>query len=631
MASGFEPAARSRRELRAARLRRFADLTARALAGASKWLPRHVRQLDPESLEAKLQSAERFRRLTVYSVDMICETTMDGRYLYASPNYETILGYTPEEMLGESVFAFCHPDERADLLLKFITAFSHLEEGRATFRYRAKSGEWRWFEGVGRAFLSPSGPRAIIIKRDVTEQKLAQERMHLLEERASRDARTGLPNQIALFERLAVMIHAADEGEAPVAVLTCTLDGFNLVRDTRGRAFCDELLIAAGVRLQSALPDGAVLGILDDGCFALVVSAHDVQATIARFAEHLLKLMREPFFIDGSEVSVTASMGVGLHPLDGDNVRELVDVSELAMHRARHAGRDRFLWASTPDRHGRFRRIREAELREAIASDQFHVHYQPILDAHTQQLESFEALVRWQHPVHGLVAPDDFIPLAERSGLIVELGILVLRRACAQLVAWRAMGFVVPRIAINVSAHQVWRDDLVERIAATLLTYGLAGSDLEVELTETIAMGDAEAVRSFFEDLRTLDVKISIDDFGTGYSSLAYLQTFPIQRLKIDRAFIAGAESDPERATIVRTIVALARGFNLRVVAEGVETEAQATFVRDVGCDEVQGYLFSRPLDPVMAEAYLRAFSSAPASVSRENEGPSAPYASRDT
>ncbi len=485
-----------------------AEFIAVALARSARATRRLFPARTLDAQREKMRDAERFRRVTEHSLDLICETTIDGRYVYASPNYLQILGYRPAELIGLSVFEFCHEDERAALLTEFVRSFVQLDKGRATFRYRAKSGEWHWFEGVGRAFLSRDGPRAIVIKRDITGPKAAEERIRRLEELASLDARTGVLNRGSIIDRLRSVLRDADQHEAPVAVFVCSLDRFSLIRDKGGRAFADELLRLAGARLRSVLRAGDTLGIVDDSRYVVVApSVHD-GSEAAALAERCLEVVRKPFQIEGSDVSGTISVGIALHPTDGTTASALLDAAELAANRAKHAGRDRFCWATAPDRHGRFRHIHEAELRRAIAVDEFVLHYQPIVDARTEKLEAFEALVRWMHPSHGLVAPDAFIPLAERSGLVVDLGLLVLRRACAQLREWRSVGLVVPRISINVSPQQVWRDDLVDRIADALAGNGLTGADVEIELTETTAMGDVEAIKPFFRQLRALGVQI---------------------------------------------------------------------------------------------------------------------------
>jgi predicted signal transduction protein with EAL and GGDEF domain len=316
-----------------------------------------------------------------------------------------------------------------------------------------------------------------------------------------------------------------------------------------------------------------------------------------RMAQKVLKSIAQPFLLDGQELHVTASVGIAIYPEDGKDAESLMSNADGAMYRAKDLGRNNYqLWTSGMNSRALERMALEGRLRRALERDEFVLHYQPILDLATGAIVGLEALVRWQHPERGLVGPDTFIPVAEDCRLISPIGEWVLGEACRQLRCWHDEGFTGLRIAVNLSARQFQQHDLAETVEAALRDATLPADRVELEITESVAMQSAEWTAGVLRALQRMGVRISIDDFGTGQSSLSYLKHFPLTTLKIDRAFVKDIRVNPDGEAIVRAVIALAHVLKLRVVAEGVETAEQISFLREVGCEEVQGYFYSRPL-----------------------------------
>lgn len=414
-----------------------------------------------------------------------------------------------------------------------------------------------------------------------------------LEHRAGHDSLTGLANRFGL--------HARIESEllrGGLALISLDLDHFKDVNDTLGHEAGDELLRAAAQRLQSCVPAGAMVARPGGDEFVVLLPAADEPIAEAVAGLALAALCR-PFMLSGGEQRLGASAGIALAPVHGRSREELLRCADIALFAAKGAGRGQhMLFSPALDRAARERVSLQAELRRAIEQGEFVVHYQPRVRPEDGRIVSAEALVRWQHPERGLLFPDAFIAVAESSGLIEQIGLSVLEIACARAAAWRQAGLGLQRISVNLSPRQLGSGELPARVREALQRHGLPGQALELEVTENLMLGDTAAACAELAELRRVGVTVALDDFGTGYSSMAILRQLPVDVMKIDRSFVVGLGIDDGAMAVARAIVALARSLRLQLVAEGVETEAQAEVLRSMGCDELQGYLFARPLPP---------------------------------
>jgi diguanylate cyclase (GGDEF)-like protein len=445
--------------------------------------------------------------------------------------------------------------------------------------------------------------------RDVTDRnRLVDELAH----QAFHDGLTGLANRALLRDRLEHALARSRRLAATVAVLFCDLDGFKMVNDTLGHDAGDLLLVEVARRLDHNLRDGDTAGRLGGDEFAIVLDETTTDDTIA-LAQRLLEALREPFVVNDREVFVPASIGIadnGTDVLDSD---ELLSRADIAMYAAKSRGRNRIeVFEPTMQIELTARHELHGDLRHAVQNGELVVHYQPLLDLETQSIESFEALVRWNHPTRGLVGPDEFIPIAEETGLIVDIGRYVLREACRETMGWRALpGAQDLCIGVNVSSQQLYDDQFVADIRAALHDSGLPPTGLILELTESTLLSDTSLVQERLDELKRLGVRIALDDFGTGYSSLAYLRSFPIDFLKIDQSFVneLSHESDDQGLIMVRSIISIGHNLNLGVIAEGIEQTNQLDELRKAGCNTGQGYLFARPVPPDEIPELLSAMS----------------------
>jgi diguanylate cyclase (GGDEF)-like protein len=421
------------------------------------------------------------------------------------------------------------------------------------------------------------------------------------------DALTGLPNRVLLDDRLAQAMALADRDRRSFALMVCDLDRFKLINDSLGHRAGDELLQEVARRLSAVARTADTVARFGGDEFVLVGSSLADAEDAMQLAARAIEVLRAPVRVAGIDVHVSPSIGIALYPEDGASVEALLAHADAAMYAAKHQGRgsvQRYL----PGMHAGIEdRVQmESELHQAIELKQFELYYQPKVDTRTGVVRSAEALIRWVHPSRGLVSPADFIPLAEECGLIGAIGEWVIREACRQARAWQEEGVPSLRISVNLSASQFREVGLVDSIRRALDDVGLLARYLEVELTESAVMSDPEQSVAILEQLSAMGVLVSVDDFGTGYSSMSYLRRFPIDKLKIDRVFINEIASRPEDASIVRAIVSLAHSLNLKVVAEGVETPAQLDFLKTAGCDEYQGYHYSRPLPADQFQRLIR-------------------------
>jgi diguanylate cyclase (GGDEF)-like protein len=399
-------------------------------------------------------------------------------------------------------------------------------------------------------------------------------------------------------ERLRQAVGRANLHESHLGVLFLDIDDFQRINDGLGHRTGDDLLTSVGGRVQELLRETDTVARLSEDEFAVILPEVEDATSVAIVARKILDSFRTPFRLGGQDVFATASVGVALFPDDAGDIENLLRDADTAMYHAKQAGRNTYQFFSN-EMHARAAQhvTLECDLRQAIDKEQLVLHYQPRVDVATGAICGLEALVRWMHPRLGLVPPARFIPLAEQTRLIVPIGDWVLRTACAQARAWVDMGLAPVPVAVNLSAHQFDRKDLARRIGDLLVAHGVFPGQLEIELTESIAMRNPESAIETLHELRAMGVRAAIDDFGTGYSSLSYLKRFPIDALKIDRSFVRDLVVDPDDANIAKAIIDLAHNLRLRVIAEGVETEAQLEVLMGHGCDEVQGYLTGRPME----------------------------------
>lgn len=541
------------------------------------------------------ENLRRFRLAMDSSADMILLIDRASmRYVDVNPAVTRLLGYTREEMLAMGPQDVL-PAGREALERSYDELIADPSQaGSMHSHYLCKDGSKLPFESTRHVIRSGGSWIIAAISRDIRE-RLRHERQ--IEYLATHDELTGLPNRNLLTDRAEQALAAARRKGRVAALLLLDLDHFKLHNDTFGHVGGDTLLKQVAARMSGLLREGDTLARLGGDEFVALLGdlarVEDVAMVIAK----LRAALAQPFAIESREVFLTASIGVSAFPADGGEMGVLLRHADAAMYKAKELGRDGVQYF-TPElnRRAAERLAIETELRRALARGEFELFYQPQVDLYTRRIVGAEALVRWRHPERGMVSPAQFIGIAEESGLIVSLGNWILEEGCRQLRAWQDAGLSGLRLAFNVSARQFRDGSLPATLGAVLSAAGVPADLVELEVTENLVMGSAEAFVSSLRTLKGLGVTLSIDDFGTGYSSLSYLTRFPIDRLKIDQSFVHRIEQDGDGASIARTVIALARSLKLGVVAEGVETFEQLEFLRMNGCHEVQGYYFGRPM-----------------------------------
>ncbi|OGW63589.1 MAG: hypothetical protein A2V83_09510 [Nitrospirae bacterium RBG_16_64_22] len=424
---------------------------------------------------------------------------------------------------------------------------------------------------------------------------------------AHHDPLTNLPNRLLFIDRLHQAISQAQRLKNPVALLFLDLDRFKVINDTLGHTIGDQLLKEAGHRLSVIVRDGDTFARLGGDEFNIILTYMSHAQDAATVAKKLLDLLSQPFVVEGHELFITASIGITLFPTDGAEAQTLLKNADAAMYRAKEQGGNQYQFYSpimTIKAHERL--AMETGLRHALERAEFAMYYQPQVDLRTGEIVGMEALIRWLHPTWGIISPTDFIPLAEQTGMIVPIGEWVLRTACAQNKAWQSAGFPPMKMGVNLSSRQLREKDLVKMVDRVLGETGLEPRFLELELTESLIIPNAEPTIETLRDIRAMGVQIAIDDFGTGHSYLNYLKHFPVDKLKIDTSFIRNIATDPSDAAIASAIILLAHNLGLKVIAEGVETEEQMAFLRRNRCDQIQGCFFSPAVPGEAMTQFLR-------------------------
>jgi diguanylate cyclase (GGDEF)-like protein/PAS domain S-box-containing protein len=541
------------------------------------------------------------------NVVILVDATRPGYPIdYVNPAFERMRGYAAAEALGRRLFdvAEREPDQAA--VAELLQAMRERREAHATMRLRCKGGK----ELYADVYIAPvwEGGDApghfVITQYDVSTAKRYEAE---LEVRARYDLLTGLANRALLQDRIEAAIALAGK-DAVVWVVALDLDHFKYVNDTLGHGAGDEILKAAAARLQRVVRRADTVARTGGDEFVLVLPGRSDESDAATTVQAALAALAEPLRLHGQELVLTGSAGLAAWPADGLDAAVLIQHAEVAMYRAKDLGRNTVQFY-TPAMNARLRErvALEGALRSALDHGEFELHYQPQVELESGSVVGVEALIRWRHPSLGMVRPDRFIKLAEETGLIVPIGSWVLRTACRQNRDWQQAGYGLLRIAVNLSARQFAQPGLVREIQIVLEETGMAATCLEIELTETLVMEDVESAIRTMGQLKRMGVKLSIDDFGTGYSSLSYLRRFPVDVLKIDRSFVRDITSSEDDAAMVAAIIELARGLRMRVIAEGVETEAQLDYLRRRGCDEVQGHVYARAVPGAAVEEMLRA------------------------
>lgn len=541
-------------------------------------------------------SEKRFRTIVEKSWSGVVLLDHELRFSFTGSSTQHLIGYSEHELLGRSLFDFIHPQDldRARNVLGNVLG-SPNQEAHGELRFLHKLGHWVWLEGFSQNLLHEPSVGAIVLNyRDVSQRKQTEKQ---LEYRAYYDSLTGLPNRLLFRDRLVNALAAAKRNRCGVAVMYLDVDHFKLVNDGLGHSFGDRLLAGVAQRLHGALRASDTISRIGGDEFSVLLPEVTNTEAVAGVARKVLESLTKPIHVDGHDLFVTASIGISCFPNDGEDAETLLKCADAAMYRAKELGRNQaqLFTASMNERYVR-RLALEQHLHHAIERDQLELWYQPLYDRAKRRTVALEALLRWRDPSRGLIPPNEFISLAEETGMIVAIGEWVIRGACRQLRAWHEMGHESLRMAINISAVQLQQRDLVDVVRTAIEESRITPQHLELEITESAAMQNLELNMKVLRELRALGVGVAIDDFGTGQSSLTYLKDFPIDTVKIDKEFLRDVTSDETAAAIVSYVINLAHTLRLNVVAEGVETEAQYTFLRHYACDQMQGYLFSRPL-----------------------------------
>ncbi|HZI20276.1 MAG TPA: EAL domain-containing protein [Pyrinomonadaceae bacterium] len=575
--------------------------------------------------KAAADTADRFRSAFDYAAIGMALVSTEGRWLQVNRSLCQILGYTEKELLARDFLAVTHPDDlptalsNIGQLLKGRIQASQMEK-----RYINKHGHevWvHWSVSMVRDQYSKS-VHLIFQIQDITDRKLAEQQLH---HDAFHDALTGLPNRALFMDHLKLAVaRSLRRDKEMFAVLYLDLDRFKIINDSLGHTIGDQLLVGIAERLQKNLRPGDTVARLGGDEFTILIEDITEEKEAVAVAERIQKELSVPFILSGREVFTTVSMGIAPSSTGYERAEDILRDADTAMYRAKSLGKARY---EIFDKAMHARAINilqmETDMRRALEREEFLLYYQPIVSLEDFRLRGFEALVRWQHPERGFISPIDFIPVAEETGMIIPLGEWVLQEACRQMRRWQTC-FPLDHplfISVNLSSKQFSQNTLISVVADILKESGVKPQTVKLEITESVVMENIETATGMLQELREIGVQLAIDDFGTGYSSLSYLHRFPIDTLKIDRSFVTRMTDNTENAEIVRTIVVLAQNLGMDVVAEGVETNEQLALLQKLGCENGQGYYFSKPVacdsaEKIIADTYsaLTATAQAPAS-----------------
>jgi diguanylate cyclase (GGDEF)-like protein/PAS domain S-box-containing protein len=578
-------------------------------------------EADTALMELQLRESESLHRFIVNSSpDLVYMLDRNGCFTFLNDRVGSLLGYRKEELIGRHYSEIVDPD--------FLEEARHVFDERRTGSRSASNVEIRmksrvqrrgprmlhshhvWMEITAMGVYSDPRERTrrgfvgtYGTARDITERKEAEEVINF---QAYHDLLTRLPNRALLKDRLALAIAQAERNKRKLAVMFLDLDRFKVVNDTLGHTMGDRLLKAVANRLQSCLRSGDTLSRFGGDEFMLLLPEVRTRDDVVVIAGKILERLSAPFSIDGHELFVGASIGIALYPEAGDSEEALIQNADIAMYHVKGNRRNGYQFFSEEMNHQFSTRLTmERELRSALAQEELTVHYQPQIALESGKVVAVEALVRWNHPVQGLVEPEQFLALAEETGLIVQVDALVQRQAFRDVARWRSRGHPELRVSINMSSEQLEQDNFVQQFMASLDAARLPGSAVNVEITEGALLRDIEIIVPRLKELRRLGADIAIDDFGTGYTSLSYLHQFPINTLKVDRSFVGDIRSDHGGAPVIDAIVAMAQGLRLALSAVGVENRTQLRYLLTHGCREAQGFIFSQPVAAPAIDALL--------------------------
>ena len=578
------------------RLSRLGPAVRRALRDAKD-------RAERQRMEEKLRLSDQVFESTA---EGILVTDREARIIAVNPAFTSMTGYSLAEVAGQTPKLLRSGRHDADFYRAMWASLLETGQWMGEVWNRRKDGEiypgWLTISAVRNA--QGEVTHYIGACSNLTEKKCTEQRIHHL---AYYDVLTGLSNRLLFEDRLRLALVQAHRSGAGVAVLFLDLDRFKTINDSLGHPVGDHLLQAVAQRLGKCLREGDTAARWGGDEFMVLLQdlGAGQQAVAQRasvVADKIQQALSEAFTLDGHEILVTPSTGIALYPWDADNATDLIKYADTAMYQAKAQGRNNCQFYAAPMHKAITERLfLENELRRALQRSEFSLHYQPQVDIASACITGAEVLLRWRHPERGDIPPAKFIPFAEETGQILAIGEWVLKTALAQYRAWQAAGLSLPRISLNVSPRQFQQTDFIRRVQALVEEAGPSAWGLELEVTEGMLMQSSEGVCAVLDALKARGVKLSIDDFGTGYACLGYLRCFPIDELKIDQSFVRDITTDPDAAAIVRAIIAMAQGLDLRIVAEGVETKAQLAFLQQLGCPEYQGYLFSHPLP---AEAF---------------------------
>lgn len=574
-----------------------------AFSVASRLVTRQNRRLveqaaKEQSLQADLRRGrERFQSLVQNSVDVNMILGAAGQVEYESTAVQRVLGFRPEDRIGHSAFEFIHPDDLArsnELMSEVVRYPGAMASGE--FRVRHADGSWRWLEAVGKnLFDDPAVGGVVVNYRDITTRKTLENE---LRHQAFHDSLTGLANRALFIDRLDHALSLTRRNPRPLAVLFIDLDDFKTINDSLGHGEGDAILVSVAERLRGALRTGDTIARMGGDEFAVLVEDPPAATAPTDVADRLLAVLQAPFTHDGKELFVHASVGVAVLTSRTQTADELLRNADVSMYMAKSKGKNR-VEVFEPSMHSAAlaRLALKGDLQRALERDEFFVLYQPVMDLSTLKLVGVEALVRWRHPERGVVGPMEFIPVAEETGIIIQLGRWVLAQACRQVVAWDLVAADRPlKMSVNVSGRQVTEPGFIAEVAHILADSGLDPSRLTLEFTEGVLMQDTDATMATLRALKELGVRLAIDDFGTGYSSLSYVRQFPIDVLKIDRSFVASMANGPDETALMQSILKLSETLHLETVAEGIEDAGQLAELQTLGADLGQGFLFAKPL-----------------------------------
>lgn len=556
-----------------------------------------------KNIEHALEASEaRFRALSESAMDIVTVIDADGVILYQSPSVRHLLGVDPEAMIGLNQFEIIHRDDAAEVRDRFHELIERGELARPVeFRVRHVDGSWRTLESIGKNCLDLPAIRGIIVNtRDVSERRAIQQRIQHL---AYHDSLTGLPNRSMLQDRVAQAISRAERSEKKLAVMFIDIDNFKNINDTLGHDVGDDLLREVARRLRMSVRGHDTIARQGGDEFIVLLEELDGQRGAGRVAQKILEALRQAFDVGGTKQHVSGSIGIALFPEDGRDSQALMKNADTAMFHGKSLGKNTYQFFTHQMNIAVKRRaMLESSLRVAVKESAFVLHYQPQVDLNSGEIVAVEALVRWNNVDGGIMMPGDFIPLAEETGLINEIGEWVLHEGCRQARLWQDQGVAPRRVAINLSARQLSDKGFLQMVQRVLKDTGLDPKCLELEITESQVMRQAEGSIMLLNELSDMGIHLAVDDFGTGYSSLSYLKRLPIGKLKIDQSFVRDITVDPNDTAIVVAIINMAKSLDLEIIAEGIETAGQLTLLRAKGCGIGQGYYFSVPM---AAEALL--------------------------